>query len=50
MICLAVAALAVFEVGLGELWAVGINRSAALRTDMPQAPSVSISDLMIAAR
>ena len=50
MLCAALAALVGLEVYLAESLAVQMGHTTAPQTDGPQAPNVSISDLMAAAR
>jgi hypothetical protein len=50
MLCAALAAIGGLEVYLGESLAARMGHTTAPQTDGPQAPNVSISDLMAAAR
>ena len=50
MVCAALAAIVGLEFSLGESLAARIGQTTARQTDSPAAPSVSISDLMAAAR
>jgi hypothetical protein len=50
MLCLAIAALAGVECRIGESLASRFGQVTASRSDSPQAPSVDISNLMLAAR
>jgi len=50
MLCAALAAIVGLEVYLGESLAARMGHTTAPQTDGPQAPNVSISDLMAAAR
>ena len=48
-LCLAIAAIAALDFRMGESMAERIGHTTGLRTDAPQAPNVSISDLVAAA-
>jgi hypothetical protein len=50
VLSLAIVGLVVLEVGFGQSMAARIGHTTAPQTDSPAAPSVSISDLMAAAR
>ena len=50
VLCLAIVGLVVAEVGLGQSLAARIGQTTARQRDSPTAPSVSIADLMAAAR
>ena len=50
MVCAALAAIAGLELSLSESLAARIGQTTARQTDSPIAPSVSIADLMAAAR
>jgi len=50
LVCLALVALMATEFWLCESSATHIGQNTALRTDSLQAPSVGLSDLMVAAR
>jgi hypothetical protein len=50
MVCAALAAIAGLELSLSESLAARIGQTAARQTDSPQAPSVSVADLMATAR
>ena len=50
LVCLALAAILGFEFYVGESLAARIGQTTACQSDSPQPPSVSISDLMVAAR
>ncbi len=50
LLCLAIVGLVVAEIGFGESLASRCGQYTARQTDSPAAPSVSISDLMAAAR
>ena len=50
MICAALAAIVGLELSLSESLAARIGQTTARQTDSPPAPSVSIADLMAAAR
>ena len=50
MVCAALAAIVGLEFSLSESLATRIGQITARQTDSPQAPSVSLSDLMAAAR
>lgn len=50
MVCAALVALVGFEFSVSEALAARIGQTTARQTDSPAAPSVSISDLMSAAR
>ena len=49
MICLAIAVLAVLDLGLGESLTARIGQHTAIRTEAPQAPNLCISDFLAAA-
>ena len=50
VLCLAIAALALVEFGVGGSLASRIGQTTAIRSECPQAPNLCISDLMEAAR
>jgi Flp pilus assembly protein CpaB len=50
MLALAVATVALLELGLGGSLAARIGQTTARQTAEPQAPNVELSDFMIAAR
>jgi hypothetical protein len=49
-ICVAVAALVAIELGVGGSMASRIGQATAIRTEVPQAPNVSLADFMAAVR
>lgn len=49
-ICLTIAVLAVIELGVGESLISRIGQTTAVQTELPQGPSVTISDLMAGVR
>jgi len=48
MICLAIVVLAVLDLGLGESLTARVGQHIAIRTEVSQAPNLSISDFLIA--
>jgi hypothetical protein len=50
MVCAALAAIVGLEFSLSQSLAARVGQTSARQTDSPAAPSVSISDLMAAAR
>jgi hypothetical protein len=50
MVCVAIAAIAATEFVVSQSLAARINQTTVRQTDGPQAPNVSLSDLMAAAR
>ncbi len=50
LICLAIAAIAFAEFGVGESLASRFGQASACQSEIPQAPSVGVSDLMASIR
>jgi hypothetical protein len=50
MLCLGIAGIVAAELGLGQSVATQVGQITATQTDSPQAPSMDISDLMVAVR